>query len=31
MKNKEETKKRLINAVGEILKNEGYSALGVKD
>jgi AcrR family transcriptional regulator len=31
MKNKEETKKRLINAVGEILKNEGYSALGVNN
>jgi len=31
MKNKEETKKRLVNAVGEILKNEGYSALGVNN
>ncbi|EHQ24755.1 TetR/AcrR family transcriptional regulator [Mucilaginibacter paludis] len=31
MKNKEETKRRFINAVGEILKNEGYSALGVNN
>ncbi|RKR84115.1 TetR family transcriptional regulator [Mucilaginibacter gracilis] len=31
MKNKEETKRRLINAVGEILKNEGYSALRVNN
>jgi AcrR family transcriptional regulator len=29
MKDKEQTKKRLIQAVGEILKNEGYSGLGV--
>ena len=31
MKNKEETKRRLINAVGEILKTEGHAALGVNN
>jgi AcrR family transcriptional regulator len=31
MKNKEETKRKLIKAVGEILKAEGYAKLGVNN
>jgi AcrR family transcriptional regulator len=31
MKNKEETKRKLVEAVGEILKAEGYSKLGVNN
>jgi AcrR family transcriptional regulator len=31
MKNKEETKRRLIEAVGEILKTEGHRSLGVNN
>jgi AcrR family transcriptional regulator len=29
MKNKENTKQKLLNAVGDIIKNEGFKALGV--
>ena len=31
MKNKEETKRKLVKAVGEILKAEGYAKLGVNN